>query len=331
MLRVVPLLLCAICFTAALPRSEATALLAATKKRLALQQQGQTADPVVLLRKHKDAVEVLTEQLEEAADQLQSSAVRRSEKLVEAVRTSLVPEPVDVVAAGVAKLSDLASSAMSALKAGQEQIHGLKKGLNKSPYALQVKKQETDSLAVMQQNSNIFSEILQLETHNAEFRTRTHELQSSNHMLRSEMHAMGWKLFNTVSATDDSKDPTLNVPERPKVTLKQKLDQDEDAPKEFTKATSVDFQARHDKWRASFKAWFQAKNAAASAPKALMALQKALAEKRGESQAEMQQLQKPLADLAATHLELTGRIDGIAQLMKDLGHLADITFSGSRS
>jgi len=332
MLRVAALLLCAICFGGALPCSEATALLPATKRRLALQQQGQTAEPVVVPSPtHKDAVEVLTEQLDEEADQMRSPAVRRSEQLVEKIRSLVVNRPDVVVAAGPAKsadlpvssagpakLLDLAISAVSPVNVGQKNIQGLKKGLKKSPYA-----QEVDDLAVInrRQNSIIFAEILQLETQNQELRKRTQDLQSSNHMLRSEMDAMGWKLFNTVSVTDDGKDPSLNVPQVPKLTLKHK--QGVEADQEFTKAELADFEARHDKWQASFKAWFTSHNEAAGTPKALMALQKALAGKRSKSEALMQGFQKFLAKLTATHLELTSRIHGIAQLMKDLDHLGD--------
>jgi len=226
----------------------------------------------------------------------------------EAAYPSLVPEPVHVGADG---LKEVSKSAKSALKAAKKQA-----------FRRQFKKQEMHNLAVMAQNSKIVSEILQLESRNLDFQIRADGLLHKNHMLRSEMHKM-------------------------EVTLKQyKLgdadryhnDKDEDIPKQLSQA---EYQARHDKWKASFKAWFKVRNEAA-APivdppvdkisreeifirdfsegalrhKALMALQKSLIERRGGAQALEQRLQKSLAHLRATHLQLTHRIGGEAQALQ---------------
>jgi len=56
--------------------------------------------------------------------------------------------------------------------------------------------------------------------------------------------------------------------------------------------------------------------------KAIMAEQKVLKKKRGDAQQLKQKLQKAVAHLQVTHLQLTRRLHGLGQFMKQLAHLA---------
>jgi len=380
-MRAAPLLLSAICFTALLPRNEATNLFPAMKKRLAMaQQKAETVEP-----EHKDAAAPVS-----------------------------VPDPVDVGADGFPKLpevSDILGGATKALKTVDSQAKAIeirvldaqkhmkgKLARQKAAFEFQLKRQEMQNLAVAQEIQKIQSEVAQLETRNTASRTKSHGLQKSNHMLRNEMHELGKKLgvartfaFKTVFSTDDSKEPTLNVlkvNEEPKQVVQAKeaddddsddSDEEEDVPE---KVSSADVVAKFEsKWKDTATSLLQtaaqAQRAASSADelpstdeispdgnpddllavltkdvarlasqekeceknlkeifirdfragagrhKALLAKQAVATKQRTDAQALEQRLQKAVSHLNDTHLQLTRRLHGVAQFMKQLEHLAD--------
>jgi len=380
MMRAAPLLLSAICFAALLPRNEATALFPAMKKRLALaQQKAETVEPP------------------------KEAAVPES-----------VLDPVDVGADGFPKLpevSDILGESMKALKTVDSQARAIelrvvqaqkkmkgKLARQKAAFEFQLKRQETQNLAVAQEITKIQSEVSQLETRNFVSRTKSQGLQKSNHMLRDEMHELGKKLgvarsfaFKTVFATDDSKEPTLNVlkvNEEQKQVVQAKAaddddsddtEDDDDVPekvslalkiakveKKVTPTSLLQTAAHAQKAASSFEEiqlpsddeisasgnpddllkvltkdvarlasqekeceknlkdiFIRDFRAGAGRHKALLVKQAAATKQRTDAQALEQQLLKAVSHLNDTHLQLTRRLHGVAQFMKQLEHLAN--------
>lgn len=374
-------LLLSICFTALLPRSEATSLFPAMKKRVAMAQQ--TPDMVEPENKKEPVA---------------------------------VPDPVDVGADGFPKLPEVSAilgDATKALKTVDSQAKAIetrvldaqkhmkgKLARQKAAFEFQLKRQETQNLAVSQEIQKIKSEVAELEARNAASRTKAHALQKSNHMLRDEMQEVGKKLgvarsfaFKTVVATDDSKEPALDVlkvNQEPKqvVQAKEATDDDsddsddeaEDVPEKkvssadvlakfesqsketatsllqtaaqaqkSTSSSSDDFPndeitpdgnpddllavltkdvarlaAQEKECEKHLKEIFiRDFRAGAGRHKALLAKQFVATKQRTDAQALEQKLQKALSHLNDTHLQLTRRIHGVAQFMKQLEHLAD--------